>query len=270
MTAIEGRLYNHTVKVLEIYQNEIYGRLWLPENTRADEKPPLVIMSHGLGDNHAYDKEGFAFLAENGIAVFSFDFKSGSAVINENKSGPAYPGMSVVTEAGDLAEVINMAADWDFTDNRRIALMGYSQGGFVTALAAAELPEELRSHIKCLLLLYPGFSLADMVKSMFGAPENIPDSFGLFDDFITVKRNYAADIWDIPIYEVIKAFTGPVLIIHGDSDLKVPLSYSERAAEAYENCRLTVIKNQEHGFGICRTPEIQNEILNFLREQLLG
>ena len=46
----------------------------------------------------------------------------------------------------------------------------------------------------------------------------------------------------------IRAYRNPVLIIHGTDDPVVPLSYSERAAETYENAELKIIKGAGHGF----------------------
>ena len=39
---------------------------------------------------------------------------------------------------------------------------------------------------------------------------------------------------------MIGAYTGPVLILHGDKDAIVPLRYSERAAQIFPNAELVV------------------------------
>ena len=252
------------MRIIDGIRNGIFYRLWLPNTSGS--RPALVIVSHGLGDNHAYDAEGFEYLAGLSYAVLAFDFRGGSAAINENRSEGDSLHMSVMTEARDLKEMALFAQRElaDVVDVNKIALMGYSQGGFVTAVAAADLPGELSTDVKGLILLYPGFSLRDMVRGMFRDKADVPARFGLFDDFITVGRNYAEDVWDYDIYREIGHFTGPVLILHGDADDKVPLSYSSRALDAYRRAELRVIKGQGHGFGICRTPEIQNSISDFL------
>ena len=38
------------------------------------------------------------------------------------------------------------------------------------------------------------------------------------------------------------------MIIHGDNDTLVPLSYSEKAVKVYKSSKLTIIKDSGHGF----------------------
>lgn len=55
-------------------------------------------------------------------------------------------------------------------------------------------------------------------------------------------------------------YKGDVLILHGDRDGIVPLRYSERAAEVYENAELVVMEGQNHGFmGKARTEAMEKE-----------
>ena len=50
------------------------------------------------------------------------------------------------------------------------------------------------------------------------------------------------------IRDSISRFERPVLIMHGDRDEVVPLSYSESAAEEYEEEKLEVFAGEIHGF----------------------
>ncbi|MBR1895972.1 MAG: alpha/beta hydrolase, partial [Pyramidobacter sp.] len=43
-------------------------------------------------------------------------------------------------------------------------------------------------------------------------------------------------------------YPGDVLILHGDKDTIVPMSYSERAAKTYKSAAFHVIKDGAHGF----------------------
>ena len=49
-------------------------------------------------------------------------------------------------------------------------------------------------------------------------------------------------------YDLIADYTQDVLIIHGTADTVVPLSYSERALEVYQNAELITIEGAGHGF----------------------
>ena len=46
----------------------------------------------------------------------------------------------------------------------------------------------------------------------------------------------------------IAAYSKDVLLIHGDADSIVPLSYSQRALEVYPSAELKVISGGGHGF----------------------
>lgn len=53
---------------------------------------------------------------------------------------------------------------------------------------------------------------------------------------------------DYDIYEAISAYDKDVLLIHGDADDIVPLSYSEKAVDVYGSARLEVLPGAGHGF----------------------
>ena len=68
------------------------------------------------------------------------------------------------------------------------------------------------------------------------------------------------------IYDLIGQYKGDVLILHGERDRIVPLRYSERAVDVYENAELIVMERQNHGFlGKARTEAMERETA-FFRE----
>ena len=150
--------------------------------------------------------------------------------------------MSVFTEQADLEAVLAMAQGLDFVDPDRIFLLGTSQGGAVSALAAAEHADEIRG----LILLYPAFVLVDDANERDSSPEEIPES--TFFLWMEVGRAYFAPLIGYDIYEDIAGYEKEVLLLHGDADDIVPLSYSERALEVYPEARLQVLPGAGHGF----------------------
>ena len=64
----------------------------------------------------------------------------------------------------------------------------------------------------------------------------------------TQEDGIAEDLLDYDIYEAISAYKKDVLLIHGDADSIVPLSYSEKAVEAYDSALLEVLPGAGHGF----------------------
>ena len=126
--------------------------IYVPEN--AGEKLPAVIFSHGFGGNYRVGAQYAEILAENGYAVYCFDFCGGSP---GSRSDGSTLEMSVFTEKDDLDAVIETIRGLDYIDGDNIFLMGSSQGGAVSAIAAAERKEDIRG----MILLYPAFVLAD-------------------------------------------------------------------------------------------------------------
>ncbi len=70
------------------------------------------------------------------------------------------------------------------------------------------------------------------------------------------------------LYEHITAYTGPVLILHGDKDPIVPLSYSEKARDVYENAELIVYSGQGHGFTGTSRDEAKKAETQFFRKNM--
>ena len=133
--ALGERAYKVSARSLSIQTetHTLYGELLLPEGISG--KLPTVIVSHGLNSSglNAQRLVGRS-LAMSGFAVYCFDFYGGS---RRSKSSGERWEMSVFTEKDDLNAVIGHIKTLDSTDPERLFLLGESQGGFVTAIAAA-------------------------------------------------------------------------------------------------------------------------------------
>lgn len=239
----------------KIGKQNIYGMAFLPET---QEKVPLVIYAHELCATHQWGTGYAKELARRGVAVYAFDFRGGSA---QSKSDGDTVGMSVMTEADDLEAVMQESAKWDFVDSSRIVLMGASQGGMASAIASARNQERLAG----LILLYPALLVRYDVREEFGRTENIPERFN-WKGWIMVGKNYAADVWNYDVYKDMKKFEKPVLILHGDKDDVVDLSYSKRAAKSYPNVEFHIISGGSHVFHGEHFSQAVGYILNYLRD----
>ena len=63
---------------------------------------------------------------------------------------------------------------------------------------------------------------------------------------------YDGTVVDKDPFKQIKGYESPVLIIHGTKDKIVDLSYSEREAKCYPDCRFKIIEKGTHVFrGKC-------------------
>ena len=216
----------------------LFGELLLPQGVPG--KLPTVIVSHGLnssGDN-AKKLVGMS-LAMSGFAVYCFDFWGGNL---HSKSGGKMWEMSVFTEQEDLNAVIDCIKTLDTTDPEKLFLLGESQGGFVTGITAAQRPRDIRAVIE----YYPAFCIPEDAQARHGSVENIPE----IENFGGSKlgRVYSEKLFDYDVYKVIPAYTGPVLILHGDNDKAVNISYGRRAAQVYEHAEFVCLPGEIHGF----------------------
>ncbi len=229
---------------------KIYGELNVPS---ADAPMPLIILSHGFGGNLLGNKDYASYFFSQGFATYNFDFCGGGF---GSRSDGTMLEMSVLTEAEDLNAIVDyFKADTRFS---AIYLWGASQGGFVSALVASQRPDDIAKAV----LEFPAIVLQDDAKARANADGTFPDTSRVMG--VTISRKYNEDATSFDLYDLIAAYTGPVLILHGDNDPIVPLRYSERAAQVFPNAELVVIPGQGHGFmGKTRTEAMEKEAAFF-------
>lgn len=229
---------------------ELYGELNVPDRPAP---MPLVIFSHGFGGNLLGHADYAAHFLSRGLATFGFDFTGGGLDI---RSGGRMTDMSVLTEAQDLFRVVDyFQGSPRFS---RLFLFGASQGGFVSAWAACERPDDFDA----VVLEYPAFVLQD------DAWERRPES-GIFPEEEIVLgrpigRRYNEDAISFDIYARLGSLTADVLIVHGDADPIVPLAYTERAQRKLPHAEALIFEGQGHGFTGEARQEAMEEECRFL------
>ena len=237
-----------------IGEQTVRGRVYRADR---DGRLPLVICSHGFAGTFATVEPYAQAVAAQGLAAYAYDFRGGSA---QSTSDGDTTEMSVMTEVGDLEAVMSAAADWPFVDSSRMVLLGASQGGYVSAVAAARQP----AAVTALILLYPAFVAGDDMHKAFSSLSDVPERL-FYRNRLEVGRKYFTDLWDYDPYEEMGRFRGPVLIIHGTADKVVPLSYSERAREVYGDAELKVVAGGGHGFQGADRSQAIADVISFLR-----
>ncbi len=220
----------------------IRGICYRPEG----EGLPIAIVSHGFLANYKTTMHYAKQFADWGYAAYCFDFIGGGIGI---KSDGKLSDMTVLTEKENLKAVIEFAKSNSYTDGENVTLMGCSQGGFVSAMVASDLKDE----IKNLILFYPALCIPDdarkgkMMVFKFD-PENIPDFIKYGP--LKLSGDYARAVINMDPYKEISGYKGPVLLIHGDEDGIVNVSYARKAKETYgDNCTLQIIEGAHHMFS---------------------
>ena len=239
--------------------DKIYGIAYVPD---ANEKVPLVIFSHELGNDHTSGERYAKRLAEAGYAAYVFDFRGGT--VGGNKSDGSNREMSVLTEASDLEAVLETSKSWDFVDPDRIILLGGSMGGLVTAVVGSAHQDEIVG----MILMYPALSAKeDSVAENYHKEEEVPEDVSLFGGWIHVGRNFITDLWAVDFDQLLSSYEGHMLLLHGDKDSTVPLSYSEAAREIIPDCEFYVIKDGGHEFFGQPFEDAMSYILPYLENQ---
>ena len=249
-------VYEYEQREIEVMNNgqRIYGIAYVP-NTGA-ETVPLVICAHGLGGSYQTNLAYAEQLASHGLATYSFDFRGGGG----SRSDGSTTEMSVMTEVSDLEVILDAAREWDFVDPQRIVLLGTSQGGITSAIAAARRADDVAGAI----LMYPAFVVHDDIHKRFSSLDEVPEVFQF--NWITAGRPYVADMWDYDVYAEIGNYKDKVLLMHGSADGIVPVSYSDRAAEVYPDVEYYVINGAGHGFSGSAFEEAVGHIFDYLQE----
>ena len=220
----------------------IRGTQYRPKGTNL----PIAVLSHGFMANQQSMMKYAKQLAEWGYAAFCFDFSGGCI---KGKSDGKTTDMTVLTEKEDLKAVIRYAKSLGYVNPNHLILMGCSQGGFVSALTAAEIPKQVHK----LILFYPALCIPDdarrgqMMTASFD-PEHIPDTIKCGP--MLLGHDYPAAVLHMNPYREICSYSGPVLIVHGTNDEVVNLSYAQKANKAYPDSQLLVIRRAGHGFTL--------------------
>lgn len=213
----------------------IFYRMYIPQSKAA--KTGAVILSHGYNScsEHLHDvAEAFA---KRGLLSCCYDFRGGS--VNSKSSGSSLD-MSVCSELNDLFAVADMIRKLDMLDGEKLYLYGESQGGFVSALAAAEKP----SMFAGAMLLYPAFCIPDDWRNRGISDGETFEIMGM-----KLSDSYVKGLPQYDVFEKIKDFGGEVVIGHGTADRVVPYDYSVRARDSFKNAKLIAFENEGHGFS---------------------
>ena len=254
----EPETMSFSVKTVEIIvsanDREIYVKGYVPDD---ESKHPAVLLSHGYNGSSSDFTNECKYYAENGFAAYALDFCGGSV---RSKSSGASTEMTIFTEKEDLLAAFEHISALENVDSENIYLFGGSQGGLVTALVA----EEISDKIKGIAMYFPALCIPDNWRNNYKTEKEIPE----VTDFWGLKlgKVFFTSIRDFYTFENIGSFSKKVLIIQGDKDPIVPLSYVEQAAKLYTNAELVILEGEAHGFSPAGAKTAMEKVLQFMQE----
>lgn len=208
---------------------------------------PAVILFHGFTANRC--EFGFSFvrlanrLESLGVAVYRFDF------MGSGESDGNFEDMSVSTELEDAKVILNYVRSLDYIDSDRIGVLGMSMGGCVASLLAGLYPDQI--HALCLWA--PAAFIPESARNGFLLGQKLTDEMKEIGylpwGVLKVGMNFFIKDINLNVYETAKNFKGPILLVHGDKDLAVPIETSYEYLKHYPNhAQLITIKGAGHGF----------------------
>lgn len=209
-------------------------------------KYPVVILSHGFtsNKNDPIMTTVANKLEKLGIASIRYDFNG------HGESEGRSQDMTVLNEIKDAKNVYDYAAH--LKGVTRIGMLGHSQGGVVTSMAAGELGA---SKVKAIVLMAPAAVLRDdairgnLMGKMYD-PFNPPEYMELKElGGFKVGANYFKTAFNLPIYETAAHYKGAAAMIHGKGDRIAPYTYSERYAQLYPKSTLHLVPTADHMFS---------------------
>ena len=238
----------------------LHAKLDLPAD--APEKMPLVIIEHGY-TGHMEERHIRAVaraVNEIGCAALRIE------LYGHGQSDGKFRDHTIMKWVEEMITVIDYAAGLDFVSE--LYLAGHSQGGLTAILVGAIKGDML----KALIPLAPAIVIRDAAihgtwfDGLGFDPQFVPEEIDMGNGR-KLSGNYFRVARTLPVDEAIAAYTGPVLIVHADTDEAVPVSYAVDAAEKYADCELVIIENDTHCYDR-KLNEVTAAVQRFLLEQI--
>lgn len=204
---------------------------------REGQRFPTVLFLHGFPGSEKSSDVQRALMAR-GVASVAPSF------LGAWGSGGQYRFTTLVPQARAALRAVKRLS---FVDSRRLAVYGFSMGGW-TALNLAALEPAL----KAVVAVAPcgGPEMIGPQNRSFLAhlskPLNAPAPAALTADFQSAMRRFDPAL-------AIPRLRAPLLLIHGDEDETIPPVISKRyAALAGPRAKRVVLRGADHGFLDCR------------------
>lgn len=244
--------------------NTLRGMINKPSNII--EKVPTVVILHGFAGNklgpHFIFVKLSRLLESIGIASVRFDF-AGSG-----ESDGEFSDMTISGELIDAENIFQYVKTLDFVDTKKIAIVGFSMGGAIASMLAAQYKQEIHS----LCLWSPAGNMGEIVlKDWIGSKYSDLKKDGSFDyEGDVMGKAFIKDVSKLDIYGRAKGFYKNTLIIHGDADEVVPYQASLKYIELYgHNANLSLVTGANHIFDKMEwQEEILEKTIAFLKEEL--
>src|SRR5689334_5730629 len=217
--------------------------LWMPFNLKRDGSNPAIVFPHGGPTGQTLDNlnRTVAALASRGYIVIAPNVRgsTGYGMQFQNANLKDLGG-------GDLQDEVfatKFLLDTGYVDAKKIGITGGSYGGYMTLMAIGKTPEIWSAAVD-LFGVIDWFTmmknsdplLQEYIKSLLGDPEQ---NRAVYENTSPLK--------------FIKNAKAPLLVLQGESDIRVPKQQSDQLVEAMKQAGKTVdvkyYPQEGHGFA---------------------
>lgn len=220
---------------------------WLFRHAERQADRPLIIFFHGNGGNRRHRIDDVDFLTQLGAEVLLFDYRG----YGDNPGQPSETGL-----LNDARAIWKFATEDLQVPPEDIILFGESLGGGVAIQLAAELSRS-GTNARGIIIRSSFTSLVDVAAYHYPL---LPVRWVLWDRFESTRA--------IPDVQ------SPILMLHGDQDRIVPLSFGKKlfAAAPPQSAnkipkRLTILEGADHNDIFIRSLHpMTNAIRAFLQQ----
>lgn len=222
---------------VDVDGENVFGVLHSPAN---ENKHPLVLIVHGWSANRMGPARFFVDaardLVEEGYAVARFDFRG------SGDSSREFEEQTHTSMLEDLESVISELQDRENIDEDRVALIGHSQGGYISTLYAGS------NNIEALILW---MARTTDLENWFSKPwkrELKRKGYYTYQGYKQTKEYYK-DGLEYDAGEALRNIENPIGMIYGEMDETVPPSESQRVEEnAAGETELEIMDYLDHLF----------------------
>jgi dipeptidyl aminopeptidase/acylaminoacyl peptidase len=194
----------------------IPGYLTLPRGTEPGEKLPGVVLPHGgpyARDHWAYDPL-VQVLASRGYAVLQLNFRGSTGYGEQWRDAGQQAWGTIMSD--DITAGAHWLVDQGIVDPRRLAIVGWSYGGYAALIGVEKEPRLYR----CAVSIAGVSDLSQMAlddERFYGGKDSAGDAMGT-DPASLRAQSPLEHVADIHV---------PVLLVHGEDDYTVLVGHSK-------------------------------------------
>ena len=229
---------------------ELYG-WWIP--VEGCEKAPTLVLVHGWGRNVERTLPFVRKLHPAGYNLIAFDSRS-------HGSSDADGTSSMLKFSADIRAALDEAIRRGAVTGK-LGVLGLSVGG-AAAIDAAAHDERIRAVITVGAFAHPGDLMRAELRGK-GIPSILVPVILRY-----VERTIGARLDDIAPESQIRTIEAPLLLVHGEDDVVVPIDHGHRLAKAGGgNVETLILSNRGHS-DCNRDPLFWQRVTTFLDQAL--